>query len=224
MNKNPYSSPEAVEQVDSEPLREYRRTLGLLARGLMCVMMSITLAWGYGLSEWSFVLDNVVWYAFLAVFCGLQLVGAVYCWRGAAGGMPGWRTLIVASAALAVPAVVFGHWSWRIECEPFFIAMLFFGFSCWCWQAFLLLLARQMKSRWLTWTAVLVLGTFSIAGFSTLAAFGGRHEPFVYVAMRSGFAYFGLYAILLIGLWKRLWSLVARSWEGEAELGNEEIL
>lgn len=212
MNENLYASPEEVRVADSMELRAYRRSLGWLGRGLMWMILSLAVAWGYVLTEWFFhsllLLD--AWYVVLIVFCVLQLIGMVYCWRGAAMFRTDWHGLVVISGVLFVVTLVFTHLT---EAGSPILAMLFFGFSCWCWQLFLLLTARQLESRWMTRTAGLTLLSFSIAGFATLAFFGDDMESIVTVAMISGFAYFGLYAILLVGLWKRVWTLIARSME-----------
>lgn len=244
LTDNFYASPEAVEQVDSDELREYRRTLGRLARGLMWVMLSFVAAVGAALVTEAFLRNylaawvDVAGIVFIGAFCGLQLLGAVYCWLGAEGFVENGRLLIAASGVLSVVMLFFGYMT---KIGPPILAMLAFGFSCWCWQVFLLRLARKVESLWLTWNAWLVIATFSVAGFATLAVFGIdkfgppviHYQPTplqeflnvcqsvgVGIAMISGFAYFGLYAIVLIGLWKRLWTLVARAWEGEG--GNEE--
>lgn len=245
MSENLYASPEAVQRVDSQPLREYRRTLGLLARGLMWVMLSFVI--GYAAS-WACTLmlrpsNDFFWtmevptYVGLTVFWVLQIVGMVYCLVGAGGFVKAGRWLLAGCGVmLAVMLIFYLALEWKDG--PPVPVMLFFGFGCWCWQVFLLLLAWKTKSRWLMGVAVLVLLTFSVAGFATMAVFGLNFPLFVstgeienmtpqeklnyewqcavfQTAITSGMAYFSLYALLLIGLWVRLWKLIARAWEGE---------
>ncbi len=221
MSENYYASPEVVERVDTDVLREYRWSLIWLARGMMGMILSFVLgvgmAWLTEVFWWRYFLQyyNWSWALGFGMFCVLQLLGAVMCWIGASRLRWDAKWLIPLSGVLFVLMFGVGFIEAQVNSPPLISAMLVFGFSCWAWQAFLLWMAWWMESRWLMVTAGLVLLTFSIAGFATMYVFLQLRDCWqMWLAMISGVGYFGLYAILLIGTLKRLWTLVARSLEG----------
>ncbi len=230
--ENPYVSPEVTEMVETDAVVKYRRSLTAMAQGVMCVMLSFVVAItcmivGNLVEMWlRLEIINGANVVGLSLFCGLQFIGAMYCYSAADVFAENGKLLIFSCGILFVSAILLRYFTVHpLSSDVWsFVAMLLFGCSCWCWQVFLLRLARRTESRWLTLAARLVLLTFTIAGFATMSFFAIASQPGfplpVGVALFSGFAYFGLYAVLLIGLWKRLWMLVVRSQEGVADVGE----
>jgi len=202
----------------------------LLAGFCVCVSMMMTKEFGY-MSDFDKLIRRCGALVCGLGFVGIQFVSLRYCRQCPAEVVRRGKTWVLASEVfyglfcLALLVMVFVpllRWSYGSE---IFLATLLgwiavwsFGISGWFWQYFLISLAREIKSSVGTVAGWGVILLFSVAGFCTMFFFGvmetdyffcqvadilGLGEAAMYTAMISGFAFMGLYACLLAGLWWR---------------------